>query len=194
MVSQLTPNKARNTRDARSASIKTEQDYPESILSAYDHDMEPKLKRLWSVYETARSDYVAVKDDHHHTRLTSAKFLRDTAENTLEYLKGKDVDPLMLTELEGTFRMAKSIVVDLSGGKKRKFDRTEVSDAREARPRPSSAPIRTHYGHLDRDDLFFARNDTRMQESRYRGKPGGRGHSGVPFGYGARDVDSYHPY
>ena len=163
-------------------------------MSACDHDMDPKLKRLWSVYEGARSDYLAVKDDHHHTKLTGAKFLRDTAENTLEYLRDKDVDPLMLTELEGTFRMAKSIVVDLSGGKKRKFDRTEVSNTREARPRPSSAPIRTHYGHLDRNDLFFARNDTRTQESRYRGKSGGRGHSGIPYGYGARDVDSYHPY
>ena len=157
--------------------------------------MDPKLKRLWSVYENARSDYLAVKDNHDRTKLTGAKFLRDTAENTLEYLKGKHVDALMMAELEGTFRMAKSIVVDLSGGKKRKFDRAEMVDTREATRRPSSFPGRPHYGRLEPDDLFFVRNEAQTRDGgRFREKPGGRGHSGVPYGYGARDVDSYHPY
>src|ERR1700712_4262076 len=88
-------------------------------------DMEPKLASLWSVYESARKDYLAALDNTtgKEKTISTAKFLRDTAENIILYLKNKNVDALMIAELETTFTHAKTTVVCLTGGKNRKFDR-----------------------------------------------------------------------
>lgn len=75
----------------------------------------------------------------------------------------------MVSELEDTYLMAKSTVVDLSGGKKRKFDR--------------------------RDENVEAKSRYKTQKSRSerdKAQGNGRGHSGIPYGY-TRPVDSYYP-
>ncbi|OAP62980.1 hypothetical protein AYL99_02207 [Fonsecaea erecta] len=105
-------------------------------------DMEPRLAVLWTVYETARAEYLAVidKDDNEQTA-KRAKFLRDTAENILLYLENRVADPLMIAELEGTFNHAKNTAVCLSGGKKRKFDPSEMNKVKGT-PLGPSLPFR----------------------------------------------------
>ncbi|KIY03859.1 uncharacterized protein Z520_00550 [Fonsecaea multimorphosa CBS 102226] len=105
-------------------------------------DMEPRLAVLWSVYETARAEYLAVIDkDDNDMAVKRAKFLRDTAENILLYLENRVADPLMIAELEGTFKHAKDTAVCLTGGKKRKFDPSEM-DQVKGTPRGPSLPFR----------------------------------------------------
>ncbi|KAH0844363.1 hypothetical protein AYO21_00832 [Fonsecaea monophora] len=109
------------------------------------NDMEPKLAVLWSVYETARAEYEAFVDkdekDDIDTAVKRAKFLRDTAENILLYLKNKNADPSMIAELESTFNHAKNTAVCLTGGKKRKFDPAGM-DKIKGTPRGPSLPSR----------------------------------------------------
>lgn len=92
--------------------------------------MEPRLAQLWSVYDSARAEYLQVGNRSDEQTLRTAKFLRDTAENIVQYLKNRNADPIMLAELSATFNMAKATVVSLSGGKKRKFDPVEMDEVK----------------------------------------------------------------
>ena len=97
-----------------------------------------KLARLWSVYQRARSDFHAVTDATDrapHQTSAAARFLRDSAENTLHYLKSsKGTEPIMVAELEGTYRMAKDVADSLAGGRKRKFDTIETKAKMKTKP------------------------------------------------------------
>lgn len=101
--------------------------------------MAPKLAKIWSVYEDAKRDYHE-KSNHEDdsVKFKAAKFLRDTAENILIQLKGKNTDENMLMELNSTFNMAKAMVVSLSGGKKRKFDPVAMDSVKGIPRGPSS--------------------------------------------------------
>ncbi|KIW64369.1 hypothetical protein, variant 2 [Phialophora macrospora] len=113
---------------------------PSPFIPDLRKDMEPKLAALWSVYEIARADYlVALDKSDREKTITTAKFLRDTAENILLYLENKTADALMIAELEGTFKHAKTTVVCLTGGKIRKFDKAEI-DKIKGVPRGPSRP------------------------------------------------------
>ena len=102
-------------------------------------DMEPNLAKIWAVYQEAKQDYDK-KADHEDdaVKFKAAKFLRDTAENILIQLKGKNTDEDMLMELNSTFKMAKAMVVSLSGGKKRKFDPVAMDSVKGVPRGPSS--------------------------------------------------------
>ncbi|KAJ9602840.1 hypothetical protein H2200_012620 [Cladophialophora chaetospira] len=107
-------------------------------------NMEPKLAGLWSVYETARTDYLdALKKNIREKIVSTAKFLRDTAENILLFLENKNADALLIAELEGTFTHAKTTVVCLTGGRNRKFDKAEV-DKLIGVPRGPSRRVNGH--------------------------------------------------
>ena len=95
------------------------------------------LSQLWNVYETAKEEYLAVANLGNERTTKAAKFLRDTAENTLHHLQNKNVDDIMLAELEATYKMAKTVVVSLTGGKKRKFDAVEMEGVRGTPKGPS---------------------------------------------------------
>lgn len=84
--------------------------------------VDTQVTRLWQVYEQAKADFYAVPNRDGQELTDAAKFLRDTAENALQYLADKDVDPGAMAELQSTFNMAKATVVSLTGGRKRKFD------------------------------------------------------------------------
>jgi hypothetical protein len=113
---------------------------PPPFIPGLRKDMEPKLAALWSVYEIARADYlVALDKSNREKTITTAKFLRDTAENILLYLENKTADALMIAELEGTFKHAKTTVVCLTGGKIRKFDKAEIDKVKGV-PRGPSRP------------------------------------------------------
>lgn len=107
-------------------------------------DMVADLAQLWSVYGTAKEEYLAVANQGNERTIKSAKFLRDTAENTLHHLQNKNVDDIMLAELKANYEMAKTVVVSLTGGKKRKFDAVEMEGVvgTPKGPKGPSAPAR----------------------------------------------------
>jgi hypothetical protein len=141
---------------------------------------DPKLARLFTVYDQARSEYNSLIKVADSKTVTAAKFLRDTAENALTYLKEKNVDAEVLNELKETCNMAATAVITLSGGKKRKFDLREGGDA----------SVSGWYAKCKGDEKRRSQNG-----GKWRGGRGGkaRGPSGIPYGY-TRPVDSYYPY
>ncbi|ETN42054.1 uncharacterized protein HMPREF1541_03993 [Cyphellophora europaea CBS 101466] len=82
---------------------------------------QPGLKRLISTYELAVSEYFDVESRHDDQTLRAAKYLRDTAENTIAYLKETDIDRGKLSEIEAMYETAKQVVQNLTG-RVRKFD------------------------------------------------------------------------
>ena len=125
------------------------------------------------MYDQARTEYLAVADLDNQITVKAAKFLRDTAENALSIVRDTNIDAGVLRELEETCDKAKKAVVDLSGGKKRKFDGPQGQMVND---------ISSKRGREGRGGSFRGRGGWR-----------GRGHSGIPYGY-TRMVDSYHPY
>jgi hypothetical protein len=105
----------------------------------------PKLSSMWSTYTSSRTEYISLLGTGRHEQtIKAAKFLRDTAENILLYIRhnhapsdlgsggaGPDGDAVVecVKELQGTFDHAKNTVVCLTGGKKRKFDHVGMSKA-----------------------------------------------------------------
>ena len=79
------------------------------------------IKRLIKSYETAVQEYFAVESLRDDKTLQAAKYLRDTAENTVLYLKETDIDRGKLSEIECMYDSAKDVVQSLTG-KIRKFD------------------------------------------------------------------------
>ncbi|KAK6381596.1 hypothetical protein LTS17_004655 [Exophiala oligosperma] len=100
--------------------------------------VDAQVTRLWQVYEQAKADFYAVPNREGQELTDAAKFLRDTAENALQYLADKGVDPDAMAELQSTFNMAKATVVSLTGGRKRKFD---IVDQLQPAPRGPEADI-----------------------------------------------------
>lgn len=79
------------------------------------------LKRLVKTYEYAVEEYRAVELLRDDTTLQAAKYLRDTAENAIQYLQETDIDRGKLSEIENMYESAKKVVQSLTG-KVRKFD------------------------------------------------------------------------
>jgi hypothetical protein len=201
--SELTTSVCRSDRLMTSA-LKTEasieQPSIERSYPAAGPDREPRLTNLWNVYQRAKADYLVVANHQNHTTATAARFLRDTAENILSYLENKTTDPIMMEELNATYRMAKEAAVSLTGGKKRKFDVGEAGQEMGARRGHGSLPDRLGHGGSQRYG-GMRRSRSPARYSGGYGDPAGypaaetqsRGPSGIPFGY-SRPVDSYHPY
>ncbi|KAI5305455.1 hypothetical protein KEM56_004376 [Ascosphaera pollenicola] len=121
------------------------------------------LPRILETYTSAKEEYMALfnqcndpasncarrypsveSDSQLRKKADAAKFLRDTAENTLDYLRSRELyeTHVMVPELEANFKMAREKVVALSGGRKRRFEVDEGTDiqarkspALEGRPR-----------------------------------------------------------
>jgi len=190
-------------------SVKVEPLIERSIPTSADNpvssspEMEPKLARLWSVYKKARADFEAVsKKADSVKRAVAAKFLRDTAENTIQYLQNKNTDPIMMAELFATYNMAKSTAVSLAGGKKRKFDYVEMDMVKGTPRGPSSVGSKTRHEGASKSvsDRYKKREligppgyTGEYVRDRAKSNNRGRGHSSVPFGY-SRTVDSYQPH
>ena len=98
-----------------------------------------KLKRLMEIYYKAKADFNSTPPKS-LDRTRTAKFLRDTVENCLNYLKAKHIptstdatatdpshtrgtiDQAVINELRSTLGETKAIAEKGSGGKKRRFD------------------------------------------------------------------------
>lgn len=153
--------------------------------------MEPQVARLWSLYEKARADFQAVlpKKDHQATA-DSARFLRDTAENTIQYLKGKDFDAVMMAELHAVNDLAKATAVSATGGKKRKFDIAGTEQVKKdghgcgrAERAPSNVQRRDRYAPYSGSHRgSYNRYNTYQRMEPGRSHRSARGPSGIPFG------------
>ena len=74
----------------------------------------------------------------------AARFLRDTAENALIYLRARHMgNHPIIPELEKMFDQAKEEAIRLSGGKKRRF---EIDEDPIKKPRRYPDKYRKHYG------------------------------------------------
>lgn len=96
------------------------------------------MDRMWSVYMQAKRDFYADTAHDDKKQRDVAKFLRDTTENILQYVKGKHTDQLLLDELVRTFQTAEEAVSMHHGGKKRKFDDEHIKGSRTACRNPAS--------------------------------------------------------
>ena len=70
----------------------------------------------------AKLDYDVTAETDVVAKSRAVKFLRDTAENALTYLRSWKLDHHMIPELEASFAMAKEKAILLSGGRKRPFE------------------------------------------------------------------------
>ncbi|ETI21358.1 hypothetical protein G647_07704 [Cladophialophora carrionii CBS 160.54] len=169
---------------------------PLPSISHLRRDMEPRLGALWSVYEIARADYLIALDRNNREKtITTAKFLRDTAENILLYLENKNADALMITELEGTFKHAKNTVVCLTGGKIRKFDKAEIENLKGVPRGPSrlSHPYSHQYPYPSDTESRYS-STALPQELSTSDRPAGydnRGRSRHGELHARRDVSPY---
>ncbi|RMZ91735.1 hypothetical protein DV736_g1018, partial [Chaetothyriales sp. CBS 134916] len=163
----------------------------------------PNFRRLMTVYEQARAEYLAVADNEDRNTLHAARFLRDTVENLLDGLRNKTIEAGKRAELDAMAKMAKEAVEKLCGGKKRKFDAHARSSASK-RPQLSSRDARDNERfsdhlsdrHSDRHIWQYQQQSRRVREYSPGRSSRARGRSPVRarklFGY-TRPVDTYYP-
>lgn len=149
---------------------------------------DPKLDRLWELYQAARQEFMKSRTDCFR-RTTDAKFLRDTAENCINYVeasksavpphdladtsphpKHNSLDPEKLQELRATLEEAIKVAEKGSGGKKRRFDHDEIDAPRNPKkmtptPRINDSASSKPYD-LTKDNLKFP-NDKHGSKNPY---------------------------
>ena len=93
-----------------------------------------KVARIISIYLRAKDDYFSLDDSNLTEKLRAARFLRDTAENSLNYLHALDcMEHRLVPELEEIFEHAKNKATQLSGGRKRRFEISEAAASKRLR-------------------------------------------------------------
>lgn len=116
------------TRDVSKGPVGREPSYDHgfqcdpTLLAKLAKDLSPAMERLWFVYGQAKRDFQGDTGHNDKKQHDIAKFLRDTAENILEYIKDKHPDQRIIEELEASLQVADEAVTILHGGKKRKWD------------------------------------------------------------------------
>lgn len=146
---------------------------PKPTNPSYDS----KLDRLWETYQAARKDFMKDRTDCYQ-RTTAAKFLRDTAENCINYIeanksmtlpsdvhhlsshpKHSPLDSEKLLELRVTLKKAIQVAEKGSGGKKRSFDHVGIEAPRNPNnmtftPRINSSIISKDYNSKEKTQSF----------------------------------------
>ncbi|OAX79909.1 hypothetical protein ACJ72_05765 [Emergomyces africanus] len=84
------------------------------------------LSRILATFSNAQREYKLISDSDVVAKSRAAKFLRDTAENALNYLHARNMQHDMVPKLQAAFQMAKEKAITLSGGRKRPFEVHEV--------------------------------------------------------------------
>lgn len=143
--------------------------------------------RIWKVFETAKEEFHTITDSTSVEKQQAAKFLRDTAENTLQHLAKEEItEPQLNAELERALAVAKHTAEILSGGRKRKFDQPIMrsqrvvkgpvserpqSQVREARDGYYYGEQRTVLTERRENDLFNGQARARSYSSTYERYP-----------------------
>lgn len=141
--------------------------------------IEDKLSHILAVYAKAKADYFVIDESDVEKKSRAAKFLRDTAENTLLYIKAQKSDHRLIPELESTHEMAKDKAITLSGGRKRRFEVCDMDNVQGVPKKPKRAITKRHY--QAGNEYYERRSRDFHRGSSYTG--GGR-----------RRADCYRPY
>lgn len=136
-----------------------------------------KLDRLWETYQAAHKDFMKDRTDCFQ-RTTAAKFLRDTAENCINYIEANEsmtlpidvphssshpkhspLDSEKLLELRVTLKNAIQVAEKGSGGKKRSFDHDKIEAPRNPKnitftPRINRSIISKDYNPQEKTQRF----------------------------------------
>lgn len=103
---------------------------------AFNFDSDSKFNRLWGIFENVKEEFHSQPIDSRH-RTKAAKFLRDTAENVLYYIKSNQPSAMAtndasnnepqglarkVSELRSSFNQAVQVAETGCGGKKRRFE------------------------------------------------------------------------
>lgn len=107
-----------------------------------DPRLDEKLRRIVNVYLKARQDFKDINDDDFAEKASAARFLRDSAENTLNCLQARGLDSHWLVpELEAVFAHARDRAAQLLGGRKRRFELYGEGSAKRLRGSDCYRPL-----------------------------------------------------
>ncbi|KAL8633750.1 hypothetical protein Q9189_000486 [Teloschistes chrysophthalmus] len=81
----------------------------------------PRLSKLFNLYENAKKEF-QTSNPSSDEYLKVTKFLRDTAENCIQYLSSINAEDARLDELRETFVVASTVMTKNMGGLRRRFD------------------------------------------------------------------------
>ncbi|KAL9108432.1 MAG: hypothetical protein Q9227_006766 [Pyrenula ochraceoflavens] len=132
---------------ARESSVKSISTHSEANVTTLPEDLH--LARLLNLCYTAKFEYLRTPEDELVSKKKKVKFLRDTAENTLQYIDEMriEIDIETLQDIRKMRNEASSCAISLNHGRKRKFDNSksgEISDA-PIGPRANKRTERQHY-------------------------------------------------
>lgn len=100
-----------------------------------DSEVNERLRRMMAIFYRAKEDYNRVRRYENADSFNAVRFLRDTTENTIIYLRTQGLaNHAAMIELEETFRYSKGKAAGLSGGRKRHFDDDSPEKAVNALP------------------------------------------------------------
>lgn len=122
-------------KNLSSATSQEGQAADQSHKSTIDNEVNERLNRMLAIFYRAKEDYNRVRNCENGHLCDAIRFLRDTTENTIIYLRSNGLsNHTSMAELEETFRYSKEKAVDLSGGRKRHFDDEYPENAVNALP------------------------------------------------------------
>jgi hypothetical protein len=97
------------------------------IVKKEDPNVKNHTEALLKLYFDAKKDFYNLKSENYEENAVAAKYLRDTAENALLYLKKDDLGcDALLHELQTVFEYSRGKSVAFLGGKKRRFEVEKV--------------------------------------------------------------------
>ncbi|KAL2003213.1 hypothetical protein VTN02DRAFT_4620 [Thermoascus thermophilus] len=116
--------------------------------------VDEKIAHILEVYAKAKDDYYNQDYTNIAKKLNAARFLRDTAENTLNYIRAHGMgEHSMVLELKDTFETMKEKATILSGGRKRRFEITEAD--KRFPPTPVKRPFERFPGPANRRPDYY---------------------------------------
>lgn len=159
---------------------------------------------LYQIEPSSSSSFSSQLSEDWQKSADAAKFLRDSAENALDYLQAQDLIPSrsdeLVGELQTVFKYAKSKAIELLGGRKRRFEvekkyhnnkdkfsssSTAAAAATAMVGRNRSVKSESSRGYNTREynirDYHPRSKDRRVTVDRY-------------YGLGSRHHHSWHPY
>ncbi|KAL3478591.1 hypothetical protein BJX99DRAFT_256240 [Aspergillus californicus] len=120
------PSKEHKPEQEESSSFDIHNEYEHyfpSSTTAKERELNVRVVRLLDVYRQAKDDYFSTKERDGVDSLIAVRFLRDSAENTLRYLRTNGLlKHPWVPDLEQTFALARDKTAQILGGRKRHFD------------------------------------------------------------------------
>lgn len=109
---------------------------PKRNNASQKHGVRDQAERIVAVFYEARRDYFKSLQNEGFASMTAIRFLRDTAENALLYLRQNAMmDHSAVADLQENFAIARDKAAELCGGRKRHFDDNKDTRSSQKRTR-----------------------------------------------------------